>query len=449
MNGTTPTGPPSPGSPHDRAPDGPGGEEPTAVFPSFAQDQRQQQAPYGQPYPSYGPNPAQQGPHPSGAGGFGSPTAPPPRQPKPPRRGAGIIVAAIVAGALAGTGGAVGYSALTDDPPQAAAQQSPTSSSGVADSKAPSGSVEAVAAAVLPSVVKIDVSGPGGTGSGSGIILTADGTIVTNNHVVEVAADGGELAVSFNDGTSAKAKVVGTDPMTDVAVIQAEDVDGLTPAKLGQSAGVDVGEQVVAVGSPFGLESTVTSGIVSALDRPVSAGQGERGGPATVFPAIQTDAAINPGNSGGALVNMKGEVVGINSAIRSTPSAGGEAGFIGLGFAIPIDEAKPIAEQLRKGDTATHARLGVTVGTPTNKNGLPGGAEVQSVENGSAGEKAGLREGDVITKIDDRVISSSDALVAMVRSYRPDDDVTLTVVRGGDEQEIDVTLGSDEGDNNT
>jgi len=263
-----------------------------------------------------------------------------------------------------------------------------------------------------------------------------------------VAAEGGEIAVSFNDGSSTNASVVGTDPLTDLAVIKAEDVSDLTPATLGRSDAVDVGQQVVAVGSPFGLESTVTSGIVSALDRPVTAGEGQ-GSAQTIFPAIQTDAAINPGNSGGALVNMRGEVIGINSAIRGTSSLSGQAGSIGLGFAIPIDEAKPIADQLTAGEAATHARLGVTVGTPTNEDGLPGGAEVQSVEPGSGADEAGLREGDVITKVDDKVISSSDALVAMVRSYRPGETIELTVVRDGETEQIEATLGSDEGDNNT
>ncbi len=188
----------------------------------------------------------------------------------------------------------------------------------------------------------------------------------------------------------------------------------------------------------------MTSGIVSALNRPVSAGTSS-GGDGTVFPAIQTDAAINPGNSGGALLNMDGEVIGINTAIRSSQSLGGQAGSIGLGFAIPIDEARPIAAQLGAGEQPTHARLGVLVGTPANEDGLPGGAGVEEVQPGTAGERAGLREGDVITKVDDTVISSSDALVAMIRSYRPGDRVTLTVRRDGALREVEVRLGSDAG----
>jgi putative serine protease PepD len=354
----------------------------------------------------------------------------------------------VLAGALAGVAGAAGYSALVE-PTQEATTSVPAASSPssvVADTDAPAGSVEAVAEAVLPSVVKIDVAGPGGQGSGSGIILTSDGTIVTNNHVVAAAGESGDIAVSFNDGSTAPAEIVGTDPVTDIAVIKAEDVSGLTPATLGSSDAVEVGQEVVAVGSPFGLESTVTSGIVSALDRPVTTSDGEQ---RNSFPAIQTDAAINPGDSGGALVNMQGKVIGINTAIRSTASVDGEAGSIGLGFAIPIDEAKPITEQLIAGDVATHARLGVGVQTPANQEGLPGGAEISSVEPGSGADEAGLEEGDVIIKVDDQVISTSDGLVAMVRSYRPGDKVNLTILRDDEQQQVTVTLGSDEGDDNT
>ena len=221
------------------------------------------------------------------------------------------------------------------------------------------GSVESVAQQVLPSVVEIEVSGPQGAGSGSGIILTSDGQILTNNHVVELAGDSGTMEVSFNDGSHAKATLVGHDPLTDTAVIQAEDVSGLTPATIGSSDSLQVGQSVVAIGSPFGLDATVTSGIVSALERPVDVGSDGQGN-STVYPAIQTDAAINPGNSGGPLVDMAGHVVGINASIRTTGSsqAGGESGSIGLGFAIPIDEVLPVIDQMQKGETPTHARLG-------------------------------------------------------------------------------------------
>jgi putative serine protease PepD len=271
--------------------------------------------------------------------------------------------------------------------------------------------------------------------------LTSDGLILTNNHVVSLSADSSRLVVSFNDGTTAPAEIVGRDPLTDIAVIQAEDVSGLTPARLGRSSDLSVGEQVVAIGSPFGLESTVTSGIVSALGRPVSAGSSQTD--STTFPAIQTDAAINPGNSGGPLVNPAGEVVGINSAIRTTGSTSGEAGSIGLGFAIPIDEARPIVQQLRSGETPTHARIGIEV-FDALVNGLAGGAEVDEIEPGGAAADTNLQPGDVIVKIGNTLVTSADGLVANVRTYRPGDTVQLTVMSaGGEQRTIAVTLGSD------
>jgi putative serine protease PepD len=307
---------------------------------------------------------------------------------------------------------------------------------------------ESAAAKALPSVVKIYASGPQASGSGSGIILTKDGEILTNNHVVELAAGGGKLAVSFNDGSTAKATILGRDPLTDLAVIKADGQQNLTPATLGNSGSLEVGQQVVAVGAPFGLESTVTTGIVSALDRPVST-QGESpSDPETIFPAIQTDAAINPGNSGGALIDLAGNVVGINSAIKTDTS--GEGGSIGLGFAIPIDDALPIVQELRAGDTPTHARIGVSVGNATDSIGLPDGALVGTIDPGTAAAEAGLEKGDVITKIDDQLISDADSLVATIRSYRPGDKVTLTIAKSdhgsvtSDTHTIDLTLGSDE-----
>jgi putative serine protease PepD len=303
------------------------------------------------------------------------------------------------------------------------------------------GSVESVADKVLPSVVQIEVAGPQGEGSGSGIILSEDGRILTNNHVVEVAEGGGSLRVSFEDGTTATAQIVGTDPLTDTAVIQAEGVSGLTPATIGDSSSLSVGQDVVAIGSPFGLDATVTSGIVSALDRPVNVGT-DAAGNATTYPAIQTDAAINPGNSGGPLVDMNGAVVGINSSIRSVSSGTGEAGSIGLGFAIPINEVLPIVDQIVAGETPTHARLGISVGD-TDTQTVGEGAVIRQVNPGSAAEQAGLRPGDVVTRVDDRRITGADSLVATIRSYRPGDAVTVTYFRNGDTRTATLTLDSD------
>jgi putative serine protease PepD len=298
---------------------------------------------------------------------------------------------------------------------------------------------------VLPSVVQINVKGKDDAGSGTGIIISSDGEIITNNHVVEVAGDSGSISVSFNDGSSAPARILGTDPLTDTAVIQAEGVDGLTPATIGKSSDLQVGEGVVAIGSPFGLESTVTSGIVSALDRPVDVGTDGEGN-STTYPAVQTDAAINPGNSGGPLVDLNGHLVGINSSIRtSSSSASDQGGSIGLGFAIPIDEVMPIVEQMIDGETPTHARLGISVSDIADGPGaeVTEGAEIQEVTSGSTADSAGLRQGDVITKVDDTLITGADSLVATIRSYRPGDEVTVTFERDGDEQTAQLELDSD------
>jgi putative serine protease PepD len=363
---------------------------------------------------------------------------------------AGILVAALIVGVLGGLAGAAGF-ALVDDlvggDAASTASPSPGSSNAqVSDSKDPApepGSVEQVAAEVLPSVVKINVTSPqGAAGAGSGIILSSDGAILTNNHVVEVAEPGGRIAVHFSDGSAAPAHVVGTDPVTDLAVIQAEDVSGLTPATIGHSGQLDVGEQVVAVGSPFGLEATVTTGIVSALHRPVTVGDAQ--GTDTTYPAIQTDAAINPGNSGGPLVNMRGEVVGINSSIRTAPTPVGQGGSIGLGFAIPIDNVLPIVKQLRSGQEPTHAQLGITVVDATSTDGLESGAGIRTVVPGSAADKAGLQQGDVIVKVDGVETTSAQALVAAIRAHRPGGTVQLTVVtEGNDQKVVEVKLGSD------
>lgn len=369
------------------------------------------------------------------------------RRPRRAGLAAAVVATALVVGGAAGAGGAAAWNALDDDGGSGSGSSATPTTSQVVDTPdtaAADGSVEAVAAKVLPSTVKIDVTGAQGAGSGSGIILSSDGTILTNNHVVEVAADGGSISVSFNDGTTATAEVLGTDPLTDTAVIKAQDVSGLTPATIGTSGDLKVGQEVVAIGSPFGLDSTVTSGIVSALDRPVNVGSDGEGN-STTYPAIQTDAAINPGNSGGALVDLDGNVVGINSSIRSAATGTGEAGSIGLGFAIPMDEVMPIVEQMTNGETPTHARLGITVSDVSGQSGaeVVSGAEVQEVGDGSTAADAGIAQGDVITKIDDHVITGADSLVATIRSYRPGDEVTITYTHDGQEQTTQLELDSD------
>ena len=355
---------------------------------------------------------------------------------------AGILAAALVVGGAAGLVGAAGYDLVNGD----SGTQNASPVVQTKDTPAQAGSVEAVANSVLPSVVKINVRGvqPGQGGSGSGVIISGDGEILTNDHVVELAQGGGAVSVAFNDGKTVPAQVVGTDPLTDLAIIKAEGVSGLKPATLGESKNLDVGEQVVAIGSPFGLEATVTSGIVSALHRPVSVGG--QGSVETAYPAIQTDAAINPGNSGGPLVNMQGQVVGINSSIRSSSdSMSAQGGSIGLGFAIPLDQAMPIVEQLRAGETPTHARLGVSVTNAATKDGLLSGAGVADISAGSAAQQAGLKRGDIVVKVDDQPVQDSSSLVATIRGHRPGDTVNLTVVRGGDQIQVKATLDSDKG----
>lgn len=366
-----------------------------------------------------------------------------PRSSGPKRHLAVLAAVALGAGLLGGGVGAAATYGLTNDRSSFvasdASSQAPEAASA---SQAPAGSIQQVADTVRPSVVSIAVRTPRGEGAGSGVVIDSGGLILTNNHVVAPAAEGADLSVTFEDGSEAAADVVGRDPATDLAVIRAEDVSGLQPATLGDSSDLQVGQDVVAIGSPLGLSGTVTTGIVSAEHRAVRAGGGEAPGEdrSTVIDAVQTDAAINPGNSGGPLVNMDGEVVGINSAIASLGTTrGGGSGSIGLGFAIPINQAQPIARQLTDTGSATHAQLGVHV---TNVREADG-AGVVRVQSGGAAEEAGLRSGDVVTQVSDRPVDSADALVAAIRSHRPGDTVEITFVRDSSEQTTKVKLGSD------
>ncbi len=337
----------------------------------------------------------------------------------------------------------------------------------------PPGSVEGVASKVVPSVVMLETDIGRQSEEGSGIVLSTDGLILTNNHVIAAAAGGppkgpggpsgsppgapvppsvpggpgggggaptAKTTVTFSDGRTAPFTVVGADPTSDIAVIRVQGMSGLTPISLGSSSDLRVGQPVVAIGSPLGLSGTVTTGIVSALNRPVST-TGESGNQNTVLDAIQTDAAINPGNSGGALVNMSGQLVGVNSAIATlgADSADAQSGSIGLGFAIPVDQAKRIADELIATGKASHASLGVQV---TNDKGTPG-AKVVDVVSGGAAASAGVPKNVVVTKVDDRPINSADALVAAVRSKAPGDKITLTFqdAAGGGSRTVPVTLG--------
>ncbi|MET0454651.1 MAG: trypsin-like peptidase domain-containing protein [Mycobacterium sp.] len=370
----------------------------------------------------------------------------PPSAPVNPRKRsrAGLLTvgALTIAVLSAGVGGGVATLVQPNRPTVTSSATGATPSEPAAS--VPAGSVEQVAAKVVPSVVKLETNMGRQSEEGSGIILSTDGLILTNNHVVAAAKDGAspggvQTKVTFANGATTTFKVVGTDPSSDIAVVQAEGASGLTPITLGSSSSLQVGQDVVAIGSPLGLEGTVTTGIVSALNRPVAAG-GDAQNQNSVLDAIQTDAAINPGNSGGALVNMNGELVGVNSAIATLGGDPGQSqsGSIGLGFAIPVDQAKRIADELIQNGTASHASLGVQVG---NDAGVDG-AKIVDVTSGGAAATAGLPSGSIVTKVDDRVIGSADALVAAVRSRAPGDKVTLTYLdSSGQSQTVDVTLG--------
>ncbi|BBH17930.1 putative serine protease [Nocardioides baekrokdamisoli] len=373
----------------------------------------------------------------------------------------GVILGAtglsLVVGGAAGIGGAAYYNHEHKQDSSSVSTVGNGSTSPVvqSDGSASETTLEAVAHAVLPSVVKIEAQGGQTLGTGSGIIFSPDGKILTNNHVVDFAAkSGGRIRVDFNDGTFANATVLGTDPLTDTAVIQAQGVSGLHPLAIGKSSALQVGQSVLAIGSPYGLNGSVTAGIVSALNRPTDVTQGNASN-RTVYPAIQTDAAINPGNSGGPLVDLSGRLVGINASIHGSGSSGasGQSGSIGLGFAIPIDAILPIVDELSAGKPATHAKLGVSVGDVGGKDAVSttegdvlfgtNGAKVEKVTGGSAAANAGLQNGDIITKVDNHPVTTSDGLVATIRAYRPGNKVTVTYVRNGQTATAQVTLDSD------
>nr|WP_047241328.1 trypsin-like peptidase domain-containing protein [Corynebacterium epidermidicanis] len=302
----------------------------------------------------------------------------------------------------------------------------------------PAGSVEAVAQRVLPSVVSIQVSSRRGSGEGSGSIISSDGQVLTNHHVVGDAKNGGLIEVTLNDGSVHPADYVASDASTDIAVIKIRDVQGLPVLKFGDSSQVAVGQEVVAIGSPLGLSATVTSGIVSALNRPVRASGGE-GGESSLIDAIQTDAAINPGNSGGPLVDMEGNLIGMNSVIASLSSgSSGQSGSIGLGFAIPANQAKRIAQQLVETGQVKQPVIGVKVSQSSEYRG----ALVAEVDPKSPAGQAGVSRGDLVTKVNDRVIDNADALIAAVRSQEFGQTITLEIMKPDTKEThtIQVTL---------
>jgi putative serine protease PepD len=366
---------------------------------------------------------------------------------KPPNhsRGGGLVFAGLVLAVV--SAGVGGFAALAVQPHTSISRLNALAIAAAATPRAAAslgpGTVEEVAAKVVPSVVQLETDVADQSEQGSGIVLTADGLIMTNAHVVAPAADadpaGAHTQVTLADGRTAPFVVVATDPTSDIAVVQAKGVSGLSPITLGSSDDLRVGQQVVAVGSPLGLEGTVTTGIISALNRPVSTGPNTATA-ATAIDTIQTDAPINPGNSGGALVDADGQLIGMNSAIATLGgSPDTESGSIGLGFAIPVDQAKRIANELIATGTATHASLGVQASDDTH------GARILDVTSGGPAAVAGLSAGAVVTKVDDQVIDDADALAAAVQSKAPGKLVTVGYLDStGVTRSAQVLLGTDE-----
>jgi putative serine protease PepD len=323
-----------------------------------------------------------------------------------------------------------------------------------ADDKAgsrPPGSVAAIARNALPGVVTIHTRGTSEQGTGTGFVLDRQGHILTNNHVVRPAGSNGDITVTFSGGETSKAEVIGRDSGYDLAVIRVKGVSGLKPLPLGNSDSVAVGDPVVAIGAPYDLANTVTAGIISAKERPITAG-GEKGDGSDVsyVNALQTDAPINPGNSGGPLMDGKGRVIGINSAIRAagdssgSDSGGGQGGSIGLGFAIPVNQGKRVAEELINTGTAKHPVIGVTLDMKYMGDGAKVGqnGDKPAVTPGGPAAKAGIKPGDVITAVNGGKVHNGEELIVKIRSHRPGDKLSLSVDRGGSSQRIDLVLGS-------
>ncbi|MFC4242104.1 S1C family serine protease [Gryllotalpicola reticulitermitis] len=350
------------------------------------------------------------------------------------------VVAALVLGAA---GGAVAGLSLHSGRTNAAGA---TSGGGSGTAAATSKSCDAVSVAqsVLPSVVTVStVSAAGESGVGSGEVIRADGYIVTNNHVISSAASGGQISVTFSDGTTLPAELTGRDPRSDLAVLKVSTSRHLPVISLADSDKVVVGQPVVALGAPLGLSSTVTAGIVSALDRNVPV-PSDAGSSTVLAGAIQTDAAINPGNSGGALVDCDGHLVGVNTAIATVPNAAGQAGggSVGIGFAVPSNLAAHVAGQIIAGQPIGYAYLGFQAAPVMSQAGEPVGLFVQAVTAGGPADSAGLRTGDLITHIEGNPVHDLNPLMALMTTKSPGDRVSLQYVRDGATHQTTITLGT-------
>jgi putative serine protease PepD len=394
-----------------------------------------------------------------GEGGWGSSYQS--TTPRPGGRRGGLVAAVLVAALIAGgVGGGIGYWAAERG--SNSTDSTTVSASGPSDVKRPPTSVAGIAARSLPSVVTIEAqSGNGDGGTGTGFVYDKQGHILTNNHVVAAAANGGKLSATFSDGRKYTAEVVGRAKGYDVAVIKLKNAPtNLKPLVLGDSDQVAVGDSTIAIGAPFGLSNTVTTGIVSAKDRPVTTsddtggGGGGAGSSASYMSALQTDASINPGNSGGPLMDARGAVIGINSAIKPSSDGGGltggQGGSIGLGFAIPINTAKFVAQQLIKTGQPIYPVIGASVSLQDQSDGAQitdqGVGNSNPITPGGPAAKAGLKPGDVITKLDSTVIDSGPTLIGEIWNHQPGDTVTLTYKRGGQSHTVKVVLGERKGD---
>ena len=352
---------------------------------------------------------------------------------------------ALVVGVVGGAIGGLVYDQVRDGSGTVAGGLSGVDTVTTAPLPEDNGSIEAVAAKLLPSTVQIsaEYQGQEGGATGSGFVLDRQGHVITNNHVVQDADENeGLIEVVDDQGDRYAAEVVGRSSVYDVAVLSVPKARGLTPAALGSSQELRVGEGVVAIGSPLGLSSTVTAGIVSALHRPVTTGS--TGDDSSYINAVQTDAAINPGNSGGPLVNLRGQVVGVNSAIATTGgSVSGESGNIGVGFAIPMEQVRITADQILRTGEAKYPVIGAKVKTGGQTNGT--GAEIDAVSPGTPAEDGGLQKGDLITAVDGERVTDGISLIVAIRAHQPGEEVDFTVVRGSDERTLTLTLGSETG----
>ncbi|WP_371528283.1 trypsin-like peptidase domain-containing protein [Streptomyces sp. NBC_01283] len=395
--------------------------------------------------------------HGGGSGWGSSYAAQHPEGSKPAGRRGGLIAAVLVAALVAGgVGGGIGFWAA-DRNDNSTGSTTVSASNTPADLKRDPGTVADIAGTALPSVVTIEAQGGNGEGgTGTGFVYDKQGHILTNNHVVASAADGGKLAATFSDGKKYDAEVVGRAEGYDVAVIKLKNPpSNLKPLPLGNSDKVAVGDSTIAIGAPFGLSNTVTTGIVSAKDRPVTSSDGASS-KSSYMSALQTDASINPGNSGGPLLDAGGAVIGINSAIKPAESGGGlgggggQSGSIGLGFAIPVNQAKYVAQQLIKNGQAVYPVIGASVALQENTGGATisreGASGSQAVTPNGPADKAGLKPGDVITKLDDMAIDSGPTLIGQIWTHKPGDTVEITYKRDGKEHKTDVVLGQRKGE---